>query len=271
MKKSTFILLCVLSLAAIGRLAGQERADRPILLSVSGGYGGGSVFDSYLSPYKYSGWNIRLVGERMRYYKKYNDRLLGHQMLNMEYTKSTYNGGLGLNHLFQVDYTYNSLYKVCAYKGVKLFVGGGGTLLGGAVYNPRNSNNPATAKASIDLNLSAMLAYDFRIGKLPLTARYQITLPVAGAFFTPEYGQSYYEMFVLGNRAGMIHFSSFHNHIAVRNLLTLDLTLGKGALRLGYWNSLNRTTAHGLTSNFISNAFMLGYVCVINTAGLFKY
>ncbi len=58
----------------------------------------------------------------------------------------------------------------------------GRTYVGG-LYNLRNSNNPATAKAAIDLGATAMASYHFYISRLPVTLRYQVSLPVIGTFF----------------------------------------------------------------------------------------
>ena len=80
--------------------------------------------------------------------------------------------------------------------------GGEAALTLGGLYNLRNSNNPATAKAAIDLGATAMASYHFYISRLPVTLRYQVSLPVIGTFFSPEFGQSYYEMFGIGNCSG---------------------------------------------------------------------
>lgn len=53
----------------------------------------------------------------------------------------------------------------------------------GFLYNIRNSNNPATAKVKVSVGFSGMAVYNFKIGRLPLTLRYQASLPVFGVFF----------------------------------------------------------------------------------------
>ena len=49
----------------------------------------------------------------------------------------------------------------------------------------RNGNNPASAKADIDLNISAMAIYKLRVKEYPMTLRYQFTIPFAGVLFSP--------------------------------------------------------------------------------------
>ena len=81
-------------------------------------------------------------------------------------------------------------------------------LNGGFIYNLRNSNNPAQAKAYGSIDASAMAIYKFKIGNYPLVLRYQANLPLMGLMFSPEYGQSYYEIFSLGHGGKNILFTS---------------------------------------------------------------
>ena len=53
------------------------------------------------------------------------------------------------------------------------------------IYNTRNGNNPASAKADIDLNISAMAIYKLRVKEYPMTLRYQFTIPFAGVLILP--------------------------------------------------------------------------------------
>ena len=89
-------------------------------------------------------------------------------------------------------------------------------LNGGFVYNLRNGNNPAQARAYINLAASGMAIWDLRIKNRPITLRYQVNLPLAGIMFMPNYGQSYYEIFTLGHWDGVVNFTSLHNQPSLR-------------------------------------------------------
>lgn len=261
MKKGLSITILFLSTILSMPTQAQYRVvERPIQMSFSFGVGGGGVLDTYLSPYTYTGTNLILFGERTRYFKGNEGRLLGQHALSLEFLTSTYGGGSGRCYFGALDYSYSIFYRMIAQPTFDLFVGGGSTFMGGSVYNVRNSNNPATAKLSLDANISAMAQYRLKIGNYPLLLRYHVSVPFMGAFFTPEYGQSYYEIFVLGNTDGIIHFSSFHNHLAIKNHFSVDLPIKRGAIRLGYWNSINQFKGHDLTTRFVSNNFTIGYV-----------
>jgi hypothetical protein len=56
-----------------------------------------------------------------------------------------------------------------------------------------------------------MSIWHLKIKRYPMVLRYQVNLPVMGVLFSPHYGQSYYEIFSLGNAGGVIKFTSCHN------------------------------------------------------------
>ena len=73
-------------------------------------------------------------------------------------------------------------------RDLKLLAGGAVHGMSGFIYNTRNGNNPASAKADIDLNISAMAIYKLRVKEYPMTLRYQFTIPFAGVLFSPITG-----------------------------------------------------------------------------------
>ena len=91
-----------------------------------------------------------------------------------------------------------------------------------------------------------------------LTLRWQITTPLMGAFFSPGYGQSYYEIFVLGNDSGTIHFATPSNQRGLRNYITADYPIGKVTLRAGYLRNYYRTEANNLITSISSHQFVIG-------------
>ncbi|MGG6550492.1 UNVERIFIED_CONTAM: DUF3316 domain-containing protein, partial [Prevotella sp. 15_C9] len=69
----------------------------------------------------------------------------------------------------------------------------------GFLYNTRNGNNPE--QAYLGLNLAPRLSadYAFRIRSHPFQIRYEAQVPLVGVMFSPNYGQSYYEIFSRGD------------------------------------------------------------------------
>ena len=133
-------------------------------------------------------------------------------------------------------------------------------LNGGFVYNLRNTNNPASARAYINLDVSGMAIWNLRIKNYPLTLRYQVNLPLMGVMFSPHYGQSYYEIFSLGNSSGVIQFTSLHNQPSLRQMLSVDLPIGYTKMRFSYLADLQQSNVNGIKTHTYSHVFMVGFV-----------
>ena len=228
------------------------------------GVGGYNLMDTYLSPgveRNYTGMGFRVMNERMKMTRLAEYRISRQQVINVELA-TTHNGASTATDLAGfADYTLGYHYHFpSACPSLKLLAGASAHAMAGFIYNTRNGNNPASAKADVDLNLSAMAIYRLRIKEYPLTFRYQLTLPFMGVFFSPHYGQSYYEIFDLGNSSGVVRFNSFHNKFAMKNFLTVDFPVCNFTVRAGYLNSSYRTGVNGLKSHVISHSFMIGLV-----------
>ncbi len=235
-------------------------AYRQVVRSTMIGAGFANVFDTYLSPLEYKGADVRFLLE--------NIRMTG-----------LMNGRVSVQHLFQVsfDYTKNPNKSVKSYSGLinwsyalhyqkeyskrlKILVGPMLDINGGVIYNQRNSNNPAQAKAYASLGGSAMAIYKFSIGRSPFTLRYQANLPLLGIMFSPEYGESYYEIFGLGNGGKNVICTSLHNMPSLRQMLTLDCPIKNTILRIGYLCDIQQSKVNNLKSHTYSHDFMIGVV-----------
>ena len=142
-------------------------------------------------------------------------------------------------------------------KGVTLAAGGSTTLDLGCRYSMRNGNNPASVRAAWTVNATGYAAWNFNIGSLPVTLCYQPTLPVIGAFFAPEYGQLYYEMY-LGNWDGLAHAAHWGNYFEMENVITADLRFSATSLRIGYRNSILSTHINNITTRMATHGIVLG-------------
>ena len=159
-----------------------------------------------------------------------------------------------------VNWNYALHYQFRLTENLKILAGPMLDLNGGFIYNMRNSNNPAQAKAYVNLAASGMVIYRFHIGNYPLIARYQANLPVMGIMFSPEYGQSYYEIFSLKNGGKNVLFTSLHNQPSLRQLVTLDFPIRSVNMRFGYLCDIQQAKVNNLKSHIWSHAFMIGFV-----------
>ena len=219
------------------------------------GYGAANVYDTYLSPLKYSGNSYSLLHERLSRTHFFDNKLIKQQIFRLN-VSVTDNPAKNANEYSVIgEYRLGAHYPVWKRGKLQVRAGGIWNIGGGVIYNERNSNNPASAKAFTDLNLSAQTFYRLK----GVLLRWQLDLPFVGAFFMPEYGESYYEI-SLGNRQNLIHFSSFHNQRALFNNFSADFPLSNWTIRLALQSDYNQTRANSLTSHIYTNTFMIGLV-----------
>jgi hypothetical protein len=244
----------------IRRKMDGERILRSVNEGTLFGTGGYMMKDTYLSPERYGGIGFRFMNERMRFMGATNYKVSRQNRVNVEMS-STRNGAENASFLSAfVDYSLGYHYRFSMDPYFKILLGGCLRGMFGTVYNTRNGNNPMTLHADPDLNLSLIAVYVFRVGRLLPAIRYQFETPFAGVLFCPAYGQSYYEIFTLGNTAEVFRFTSFHNKFAARNYLTLDFPMGAAICRVGYFGSCYTVNVQGIDKYIISHSLMVGFV-----------
>ena len=91
---------------------------------------------------------------------------------------------------------------------------------------------------------------------------YQGSLDIAGLAFSPEYAESYYEIFYLRNYQNTIKFTSPINKQQWRQQLSLDVPLShrKSSLRFSYWNEGRISLLNNIRTRVLSDHFSVGYI-----------
>jgi hypothetical protein len=225
-------------------------------------YGAGyaNVYDTYLSPQEYKGVDFKVMRETMRMTNWADGRIslqnLFQADLNYTHNRADNNNELGGT----ANLNYALHYHLPLAQNFRLLVGGAADMNLGFIYNMRNGNNPASARAYVNLDASAMAIWSTHIKRYPLTLRGQVNLPLAGVMFSPHYGQSYYEIFTLGNSSGVVRFTSLHNQPSLRYLFSVDLPMGSAKMRLSYVGDLQQADVNEIRSHIYSHAFMVGFV-----------
>ncbi len=254
------VVLLLLCRPASAQMLDSLQRQRYVTRATMYGVGFTNVYDTYLSPLEYKGIEFRVSRESMRMTKLWDGNISAQSFFqaNLAYSKnqaetSNYFSGL-------VNWNYGLHYQFHINEHLKLLAGGMGELNGGFIYNLRNSNNPASAKAYINLAASGMAIYHFKIKRYPMTLRYQLNLPVMGVMFSPDHQQSYYEIFTLGNTDGIVRFTSLHNQPSVRQMLSLDFPIRYAKMRFSYLCDLQQSQLNGLRTHTYSHVFMVGFV-----------
>ena len=253
------LLLAGSTLRAAAQTPESIEQARQITRSVTYGAGYTNLYDSYLSPYEYRGVELRVAREAGRTLRR-NPQLHSQSYFHGHFSSALSPAGNNRMVSGQVTWTYALHYALPITPHFQLQAGGAIDLTGGFFYNLRNGNNPASARAFANLDASLQALWQFHIRRSPVQLRYQAQLPVSGIRFSPHYGQSYYELFMLGNRSGMIRYTSLHNAFSLRQRLTFDFPVRRSTLRLSYEADLDQSRLNGLRTHSYSHCLLVGFV-----------
>lgn len=260
MKERNKISRIVITLVAAASLMmpAASEARNPITQVYSLEVGGATAYCSYLSPMRYRGVSWSLSGE---WSKNFNH--------NPEHIQMEFRGRLMTNSMLNPAKSARML-DISAYFGWGLAaqwrphpdwhftLGGALDINAGILYVPRNGNNPVSVPAYAGLDLTASGSYLFHLGRLPVRVKDSLRIPTLGAFFSPQYGETFYEIY-LGNHHDLAHFGWWGNAFGIENRLTFDLMFGKKFLRLGYNLDLRTLHASHLDTQLLRNQFSIAY------------
>ena len=232
---------------------------RPLQVSTLFGVGFSNQLDTYLSPMEYSGFQLSFLASRERM-TRWADGNISFQSLlqgafshtkNPAHTATAWGGRLAYDAGWHYHWQLSDRLSLKA-----------GGLVGadlGFLYIARNSNNPAQGRFGVDISASAGGKYRFKIKKLPVQINYQADLPVIGCMFSPQFGQSYYDI-SQGSRDHNVCFSNPGNALCFRQLLTFDLEFKRASLRFGYMGDIRQSHVNSIRMHDINHSFMIGYV-----------
>ena len=267
--KSKYISLLFVSACVFINLHAQNLIDRTHALdndsslsasiplrtnnTISASIGSANIYDTYLSPLEYKGFSIHLMYEQMRRTTWFDYKFYKQQIFELDLSKGDNPAKNVSEYWALLSYRIGGHYMVYNTDNFRLGLGGLWDINGGVLYNERNGNNPASARAYSNVNLSVTASYKLKWGAV----RWQIDSPFMGILFSPKYGQSYYEI-SLGNSVGLVNFASYHNQRALRNYISMDIPINKYTIRVGYMGSWYQTKVNEIQTHQYTNSFVIG-------------
>ena len=244
-------LLSVLALFLLSVYAGAQERENTFQFGI------GSVRqqDTYLSPLNYKGWQLSVFWMTERE-SGFVCQVEGHFSRTTPVSTTlarpvAYGGGLSF------DAGWEHHWKPV--KGLRVTLGALGGLYGGVLYNERNTNNPANARCNIRFSATVGARYSFRVGTMPLRLDYKADIPVIGVLFSPQYGQSYYDISKHGV-GGCILPMWFGTGFNLRQQLALDIPLRTFSLRIAYVNDIRQQSANDIKWHDWGHSAMIGFV-----------
>ncbi|MCL1943051.1 MAG: DUF3316 domain-containing protein [Candidatus Azobacteroides sp.] len=224
------------------------------------GIGATSIRDTYLSPFYYTGTEFRMTNEHHTLSGHFNGKWSSFRRLDFSFSRTSNPAQTGseLSGFFEWNWGYH--YRFPVTKELKLLAGGLTYVAVGGIYNTRNSNNPVSIKLGLGLSASGMALYNLHIKNQPFTLRIQVISPLLGAAFSPNYGQSYYDIFSLGNYDNVVKFSFLNNLLACKTIVSADVPLNRVTIRIAYQNTAFTSCFNRLDTDIYSNTFLIGFV-----------
>jgi hypothetical protein len=262
MTKIKLLLLALVPYTAtLSQSLPSEYAQKVITNSQHIGFGPTHILDTYLSAEHFKGIGFTYLSHTER--NKTDGRwstLIEHEA-NISSVKDRTEKKKELEGAY--NFYWGKLYSWQLMDNrLRLQAGGLVNTSLGVIYNTSNSNNPAQARAHLNLMPTGTAAYRFQLFKHTLVARYEICLPLAGIMFSPNYGQSYYEIFSLGNYDHNVVPTTFVSAPEWRHMLTLDIPINtqhsKFNIRIGYLGNMQQSKVNNLRQHIYTHRVLIG-------------
>ena len=224
------------------------------------GVGKSNVLDTYLSPLEYIGPALSVFHYTERLARWGRRRVTVQAIYHAEggYLHSPTDDGKVWDGRISAAGGWH--YNWHPVKNLRLALGGLAELSTGFTYNTRNGNNPAQGRLDANISASAIAEYSFPLFRRRLEARAQLDVPLVGAKFTPNYGQSYYELFSLGHYDKNVRPVTPFNSPSARLLATLTFPLAGARISMGYLGDIRQHELNNLKYHSWNHAFVVGYV-----------
>ena len=149
------------------------QAHRYVTRATMYGIGFTNVFDTYLSPQEYKGIDFRISRETIRMTKLFDGNVSVQNFFQADigYTHNRADNNNTFSGL--VNWNYGLHYQFRLTENFKLLAGGLIDANGGFVYNLRNTNNPASARAYVNLVVYFVLLQISQIAETHLGISYR--------------------------------------------------------------------------------------------------
>lgn len=227
------------------------------------GIGYRNTLDTYFTPYNYDGLEVRLLQERERaispliFPKKMKHQWTRTATLSIDFDFCSSHSGESDIMGALIQYEMSWLLPLNLDGRLQLSLGPAWSSHLGFAYNTLGGNNPAQAYAATNLGVEALATYTLNPR---LALRCKATMPIIGLMFSPNYTQSYYEIFSLGDYDHNICLTSPLSAFSGRATLTLDWKLRRSTLRAGYMIEIRQSRPNNLRRHDWSHLFIIGYV-----------
>ena len=257
MMRIKLLLLALVPYAATMSQTQPTESPKIITRSTTVGIGGTNILDTYLSDEHFKGTGLSFLSTIERQQPDCRWSTLMEHEANLSLCKSR-NSQQDMEGAY--NFYWGKLYRWQLLDGaLSLQAGGLVNASLGFIYNTSNGNNPAQARVHLNLMPTGVASYRFQLFNKQMVARYELNLPLAGIQFSPNYGQSYYEIFNRGDYDHNVVPTTFVCAPEWRQQLTLDAAITrKITLRIGYLGNIQQSRVNNIRQHIWTHRFMIG-------------
>lgn len=222
------------------------------------GVGSSSQLDTYLTPLRYTGIQGSFLMRINRQTHWAGGRVHYQGTFQGAFSHTRDAAQHGEEWGAHVGYTAGWHYAWTMPRNITLKAGGLLGADGGFLYNSRGSNNPAQGRFRLDLLASVGVDYILPLRWKKLKLSYQADMPLLGVMFSPQYGQSYYELSI-GNRDHNVCCAWPGNGFNLRQTFLLDVPFRYFSLQAGYLWDVRQSHVNNIKMHDISHSFLIGF------------
>lgn len=144
----------------------------------------------------------------------------------------------------------------------KLYIGLGAGINLGSIYSGINGNNPVSLKLNSSLITSLLYNYRIPFRSYPMNFRLLVSSSLCGLSFSPEFGESYYEIFSLQDNGFLnrLYFVSLKKFRDNKIKLSIDIpAIDLFIINIGLFYSVYNTNINKLNVENNSFGISLGF------------
>lgn len=223
------------------------------------GLGTTNILDTYLSQEKFHGMGLSLLINSERLKDSCRWSWAWQHQLHFSSAKDRADNSSLIEGMYK--FYFGRYYRFTTpEQKFQLHAGALANIGVGVIYDTRNGNNPVQARLGLHIMPSAKASYPLRLFRHAAQLRYQLDLPLFGVVFSPNYGQSYYELFTLGNYDHNIVPTTFVSAPNFRQQFSLLYTFRhKLTFSIGYLGDYQQQRVNHLKQHVINHVVMVGF------------